>query len=163
MAGMIMNEKIKALEVLLTGLNNEDLGVVSREEALQMAKDLGADLVCESLMSSPPPCRLVAKGQAKQQRDQAKKQQGDKMGKVKEIRLSPEIEEHDYDTKRRQAEKLLQAGNPVLFTVKVNGKQAAPAKQLLERALQDLQHCGSKQSGMQVSGKQAAVTLLPKA
>jgi len=162
-ASIIMNEKIKVAEVLLTGLDGQEIGVVSREDALAMAKKLSADLVCTSLMSSPPPCRLVVKGQAKQQRDQQKKQDSNKPGKVKELRLTPEIEEHDYETKCRQAQKLLESGHSVLLVVKISGKQGAAAKELLERLVKDLAGVGSKQTGIQISGKQAAVQLQPKA
>ncbi|MEK3883463.1 translation initiation factor IF-3 [Paenibacillus sp. PL2-23] len=160
---LLMNEAIKASEVLLTGLNGERVGVVSREEALAMAKELKADLVCDSLMSSPPPCRLAGKGAAKREKDQAGKEERQQSGgmKVKEIRLTASIEEHDYDTKRRQAEKLLASGNGVLLVVKVQGKEGAAAKELLERLTGDLKHTGRRKTGIQVSGKQAAVELLP--
>ncbi|RIX60222.1 translation initiation factor IF-3 [Paenibacillus nanensis] len=160
---LIMNEAIKASELLLTGLSGESLGVVSREEALAMAKERKADLVCESLMSSPPPCRLVARGAAKQEKDQAGKAARQASGavKVKEIRLTPHIEEHDYDTKYRQAEKLLQSGNGVLLVVKIQGKEGQAAKALLERLTGDLKGYGTRKTGIQQSGKQAAVELLP--
>lgn len=160
---LIMNEAIKVSEVLLTGLDGESLGVVSRDEALAMAKELKADLVCDSLMSSPPPCRLVARGAAKREKDQAGKEARQTSGqiKVKEIRLTPHIEEHDYDTKCRQAEKLLQGGNGVLLVVKIQGKEGPAAKALLERLVSDLKESGSRKTGIQLSGKQAAVELLP--
>ena len=160
---LIMNEAIKASEVLLTGLNGESLGVVSREEALAIAKELKVDLICDSLMSSPPPCRLVGRGAAKREKDQAGKEARQQSGqvKVKEIRLSANIEDHDYDTKCRQAEKLLSAGNGVLMVVKITGKEGPAAKALLERLTADLKASGKKKTGIQVSGKQAAVELLP--
>ncbi len=202
---MIMNEKIRVSEVQLTGLQGEDLGVVSRDKALAMARELKADLVCLSLMSSPPPCKLMARGQAKQQTGKAKRADtgratsgegwsytgsesgvfaaggaggkgkgagggsaggGAKGGpgqpaKVKELRLTPHIEEHDYDTKLRQASKLLAAGNGVQLVVRLQGKEGPKAKELLERMVKDLASNGKKQTGIQVSGKQAAVQLNP--
>jgi translation initiation factor IF-3 len=160
---MIMNEKIKASEVLLTGVNGEDLGVVSTKEALAMAKKLKVDLVCESLMSSPPPCRLIGQSSAKQAALQEKKQERKREQplKVKEIRLTPHIEDHDYDTKKSQAERILNAGDAVLLEVRIQGKEGAQAKELLERLLKDLAHCGQKQTGIQLSGKQAAVQVHP--
>lgn len=160
---MVMNEQIKASEVVLKGLDGEDLGVVDREEALRLARELGADLVCDNLMSSPPPCRLVAKGNArrereKQQQEERKAQGG---GKLKEIRLTPAIEDHDYDTKLRSAEKLLKDGNRVLLSVQAKGKEGAKAKELLERMLADLASAGRKTTGIQVSGKGAAVEVAP--
>lgn len=160
---MIMNEKIRASEVRLTGVKGEDLGVVSRDEALAMARELKVDLVCTSLMSSPPPCKLVGKGQAKQQISQEKRGERvkEQPSKVKELRLTPHIEEHDYDTKLRQAAKLLASGNGVQLVVRIQGKEGPKAKELLERMVKDLAGSGKKQSGIQVSGKQAAVQVLP--
>lgn len=154
---MIMNEKIKAKEIELTGLNGEDLGIMPTSEALAMAKKLKVDLVCTSLMSSPPPCRLIGAADAKREQQQAKA--SERTMKVKEIRLTPHIEDHDYETKRRQAEKLLESGDAVLLVVRIKGKEGALAKELLERLIKDLSHVGSKTTGIQLSGKQAAVQL----
>ncbi|OUS69361.1 translation initiation factor IF-3 [Paenibacillus sp. MY03] len=160
---LLMNEQIKSSEVLLTGLNGESLGVLSRQEALALAKEAKADLVCTSLMSSPPPCKLVSRGSAKAQRDQENKESRLKegSGKVKELRLTPDIEDHDYDTKLRQAAKLLDSGNRVLLVVKISGKEGPKAKALLERLVADLSGSGKKATGIQLSGKQAAVEMLP--
>ncbi|WP_270164412.1 translation initiation factor IF-3 [Paenibacillus sp. SYP-B4298] len=160
MAAVIMNEKIKAAEVQLTGLQGEALGIVTREAALAMAREAKADLVCLSLMSSPPPCKLEVRGKAKQQAPLAKRQEG-AAAKVKELRLTPHIEDHDYDTKLRQAAKLLEGGISVQLVVRIQGKEGAKAKELLERLVRDLAGNGTKQSGLQLSGKQAAVVLLP--
>lgn len=160
-----MNEQIKASEVRLTGLDGEDLGIVSREEALELARRYKVDLVCESLLSSPPPCRLIGRGAAKDRESRQRKEermQG-QAPKTKEIRLTPRIEDHDYETKLRQAEKLLHEGNAVQLVVKLAGsKEGAVAKELLERLSRDLSAGGTRETGIQVSGKQAAVRLLPK-
>ncbi|TVY10270.1 translation initiation factor IF-3 [Paenibacillus cremeus] len=161
---MLMNEQIKASEVQLTGVQGEDLGVVSRTEAIALAKQLKVDLVCDSLMSSPPPCRLIARGAAKQQKQQEKREAKVQEGtlKSKEIRMTPHIEDHDYDTKLRQALSLLASGHAVQFVVRLQGKEGPKAKALLERMVSDLAGAGVKESGIQVSGKQAAVRVLPK-
>lgn len=171
---MLMNEQIRASEVELTGLNGESLGVLSRVEALALARRLKADLVCTSLFSSPPPCRLMAKGAARQQasREQKAAQQASSAGapvarglleqrQTKEIRLTAGIGEHDLDTKRRQAEKLLESGKAVQLVVKLSGKEGPKAKELLERLVAALAACGKKETGIQISGKQAAVKLNP--
>nr|WP_216857309.1 translation initiation factor IF-3 [Paenibacillus tritici] len=164
-----MNEQIKAAEVELTGLKGERLGTVSRNEALALAKAAGADLVCTSLMSSPPPCSLVAKGkgkaaaQAARKGDTSRPQGGSSNEKVKELRFTAHIEEHDYDTKLRQADKHLRSGKPVQLVVKSSGaKEAAAAKAVLERLVADLKDAGSKASGLQTSGKGAQVRVNPR-
>ncbi|CAH0120194.1 MULTISPECIES: translation initiation factor IF-3 [unclassified Paenibacillus] len=156
---MIMNEKIKASEVQLTGLNGEDLGIVPTSEALAMARELKVDLVCTSLMSSPPPCKLIGAGAAKQEKQQARKKEREP--KVKEIRLTPQIEDHDYETKKQQAERILKSGDSVMFVVRVQGKEGAKAKGLLEEMLKDIGGAGRQKTGIQLSGKQAAVQVDP--
>jgi translation initiation factor IF-3 len=160
---MMKNEKIKASEVQLTGLKGEDLGVVPTVEALALAKKLKVDLVCTSLMSSPPPCKLIAAGQAKQEVLQEKQQarKREQAPKVKEIRLTPQIEDHDLETKRQQAGRILQSGDALLLVVKISGKEGAKAKELLEALLRDLSPLGRKRTGIQLSGKQASVQLDP--
>lgn len=161
---MITNEQIKATEVLLTGINGEDLGVVPTKEALERAKSLKVDLVCTSLMSSPPPCKLVGKGNYKMEHNKVKQQErkASSGNKLKEVRLTSHIEEHDYDTKKRQAERILTAGNDVQLTVLVDKKKSDPAKQLAEELVRDLKHCGQLDKGIQVSGKQVIAILKAK-
>ncbi|MCE0448789.1 translation initiation factor IF-3 [Brevibacillus sp. AF8] len=160
---MILNEKIKAAVVQLTGVNGEDLGIISTKEALQMAKEQGVDLVCLSLASSPPPCQLVNRTNYKEQliKENAKNRKAVKGVKVKEIRLSAYIEDHDYDTKKRQAERILLSGDAVQLIVKLEKKENQEAKRLLEQLIKDLNHCGKQDKGIQVSGKQVVANLLP--
>lgn len=156
---MIKNEKIKAAEVELTGLQGEELGVMPTKEALAMAKKLKVDLVCTSLYASPPPCRLVSAGTAVQEEQQAKRRE--RQPKQKELRLSPQIEEHDYEVKRSQAERILRGGDEVLLVVPCKGKESGMARKLLEELVQDLKTSGRRTTGIQQSGKQAAVVLEP--
>lgn len=157
---MIMNEKIKASEVQLTGIHGENLGVVATSEALALAKKLKVDLVCTSLMSSPPPCKLIGAGAAKQEAQQARKKEN-KESKVKEIRLTPHIEDHDLDTKKQQAERILNSGDSVLLVVKIQGKEGTRAKELLELLIKELAPDGRPLTKIQLSGKQAAVQIDP--
>lgn len=169
---VFINEQIKASEVMLTGLKGEKLGIVSREDALAMARSEKADLVCTSLMSSPPPCSLIAKGRGKAhvQKEVAtrKSDDGGKPGKngkekIKELRFTAHIEEHDYDTKLRQAEKHLHSGKPVLLVVKSSGaKEAAISKTVLERLVADLKEVGVKDTGIQTGGKGSQVKINPR-
>lgn len=182
---VFINEQIRASEVDLTGLRGEKLGFVSRDEALALAREAGADLVCTSLMSSPPPCSLMPKGKGKDKaralNAQAGKGGGRSAGssgagaggrsasaggrpeKAKELRFTAHIEEHDYDTKLRQAEKLLRAGKPVQLVVKASGaKEGAAARSVLERLLTDLKDIGTRESGIQTSGKGSQVKVNPR-
>jgi translation initiation factor IF-3 len=154
---IVMNERIKASEVHLTGVSGEDLGIVRTSEALAMARKLKVDLICTSMMSSPPPCKLQGSGAAKQEAQQASKR--DRQPKVKEIRLTPQIEDHDYETKKQQAERILKSGDSVMLVVKIQGKEGPKAKQLLENFIKELNSTGRAQTGIQLSGKQAAVQI----
>lgn len=164
MAQIIKNEKIKAAEVQLTGLNGEDLGVMSTREALALAKQYKVDLVCMSLMSSPPPCKLIGAGAARDEAQQAKKQAGkspDKR-KVKEIRLQLQMEDHDRDVKQSQAERILKKGDSVKFVIQVHGaKEGEAGKVWAEELCKALKDVGSRTTGVQVSGKQVVVQLDP--
>lgn len=154
---MIKNNKIKAEEVHLTGMDGEDLGIVLTSEALAMAKENKVDLVCTSMMSTPPPCKLIGSGTAKQDKQKANKK--DRKPKLKEIRLTPFIEEYDFETKKRRAEQILQSGDSVNFVVK--GKGSPKSKEMLETLLKELSHLGKKKTGIQMSGKQTVVQVDP--
>ena len=160
---MILNEKIKASEVELTGLNGEDLGIMPTKEALKLAKEAGVDLVCLSLASSPPPCQLIARQDAQQKKVKEKQAQRkqEKGPKIKEIRLNADIEQHDYDTKKRQAEKILRSGDWVQLNVKLQRKETEAAKKLVTELAADLEDCARQEKGIQVSGKQVSLTLRP--
>lgn len=161
---MIKNEKIKASEIELTGLNGEDLGIMSTKEALALAKQHKVDLVCLSLMTSPPPCKLIRAGAAIQEAQQEKKKSGkspDKR-KVKEIRLNLQMEDHDRDTKQAQAERILKKGDSVKLVIQVHGsKEGAAGKEWAEQLSKSLAEYGTKTTGIQVSGKQVVVQLDP--
>lgn len=161
---MIVNEKIKAAEVELKGMNGEDLGIVPTKDALRMAKELNVDLVCLSLATSPPPCQLVDQSSFKQQKNQEKQKErkAEKGAKVKEIRLSAFIEDHDFDTKKRQAERMLSSGDDVQLVVKLDRKESKEARELLERLVQELSGYGKQEKGIQASGKQVQVMMKPR-
>jgi translation initiation factor IF-3 len=160
---MILNEKIKAEEIQLTGVDGEDLGIIPTKEALQMARKLKVDLVCLSMLSSPPPCQLVRHSDFKNQtnKDKQKQRKAEKGRKVKEIRLSAYIEDHDYETKKRQAEKILTTGDTVQLVVRLEKKESILAKELIERLIKDINHAGKQEKGIQVSGKQVTAMLRP--
>lgn len=160
---MMKNEQIKASEVQLIGLDGEDRGIVETKEALRIARELGVDLVCLSFASSPPPCQLVrhADFKAKADKEKAKNRKQEKGAKVKEIRLSAFIEDHDYDTKKRQAERILTAGDIVQLVVRLEKKESQEAKRIIEQLVRDLAHCGRQEKGIQVSGKQVMAVMNP--
>lgn len=106
----MVNEGIRAREVRLIGPNGDQVGVKQKKEALEMARNADLDLVMVAPKAKPPVCRIMDYGkyrfeQQKKQKEARKKQ---KTITLKEIRLSPNIEEHDFNTKLRNARKFLQ-------------------------------------------------------
>ena len=114
-SGDLVNEKIRFNEVLLIGPNGEQFGKVSRFQALKKAEELDLDLLCVAPNANPPVCKKRAK--------EAKKNQ--KIIEIKEIQLTPQIGEHDIQTKVTAAIKFLADGNKVKVGVRFKGRQLA--------------------------------------
>lgn len=122
---LLINERIRAKEVQLIGANGEKLGVVSLETALDKAYEAKLDLVLVSPNAQPPVCKLMNYGkykfeQAKKEKESRKNQ---KTFELKEIRVTPNIEQHDFDFKAKNARKFLEDGNKVKITVRFRGRE----------------------------------------
>ena len=122
---MPINEAIKAAEVRLIGANNEQLGVMSIEDARSYAYNNGVDLVLIAPTANPPVCRAIDYGKFCFERDKREKEARKKqvIVKVKEIQLSCRIEQHDFDTRVNQAKKFLLEGNKVKAVVRFKGRE----------------------------------------
>jgi translation initiation factor IF-3 len=139
----LVNEAIRADEVLLSDENGADLGPVARAEALALARAHGCDLVQDGAFSSPPRCHLVPAGHATAQA--ARPTHDRSGGPPKEIRVSTAMAAHDVQTRRRQAAGLLARG----YTVKLSARLAkaeranpAAARALLEDLARELADAG---------------------
>lgn len=125
--GDLVNEKIRFPEVLLIGPNGEQFGKVSRQEAMKKAYEYELDLLCVAPKANPPVCKLINYGkyrfEAKKKAKEAKKNQ--KIIEIKEIQLTPQIGEHDIQTKVNAAIKFLKDGNKVKVGVRFKGRQLA--------------------------------------
>ncbi|MCP8617075.1 translation initiation factor IF-3 [Salirhabdus salicampi] len=133
---IFINERIRAREVRLIDANGEQLGVKSRQEALELAEKANLDLVMVAPNAKPPVCRIMDYGkfryeQQKKDKENRKKQ---KVINIKEVRLSPAIEEHDFNTKLRNARKFLAKGDKVKATVRFRGR-AITHKELGQKVL----------------------------
>ena len=117
--GPRINEDIRVKEVRLIDENGENRGVVSIREALQIAADAGLDLIEISPQAVPPVCKVLDYGkykyEAQKRKAEAKKNQ--KVIEIKELKLRPMIDKHDYEVKVKQAKRFLDEGNKVKFTV----------------------------------------------
>lgn len=122
-----VNEQIRASEVRLIGTNGEMLGVVSLSEALQKAQDAELDLVMVSAAAKPPVCKIIDYGkykyeQARREKEARKKQH---VVEIKEIRMSPNIDKNDLNTKIEAARKFLTRGDRVKVTLRFRGREMA--------------------------------------
>ena len=122
-----INEMIQAPEVRLIGAEGEQIGVVSREDALDRSANIGLDLVIVADNANPPVCKIMDYGKFKYE-EQKKKNEARKKQKtidVKEIKLRPNIDSHDYDVKMRSMLKFLNEGDKVKVTMRFRGREMA--------------------------------------
>lgn len=122
---LLINERIRAKEVQLIGANGEKFGVVSIEEALDKAYEAKLDLALVSPNAEPPVCKLMNYGkykfeQAKREKESRKNQ---KTFELKELRVTPNIEKHDFEFKAKNARKFIEDGNKVKITVRFRGRE----------------------------------------
>ncbi len=127
----LINEQIKDSEVRVIGPEGGQLGVMSIAEAREKAEEAGLDLVRVSPNAKPPVCKIIDFGKfryemARKEKDAKKKQ---KVVEIKEVRLSPNIEENDLNTKITQARKFLMKGNRVKVTLRFRGRELAYVNQ----------------------------------
>ena len=123
----MVNEQIRDKEVRLIGENGEQLGIMSSKEAYMMAKEAELDLIKIAPTAKPPVCKIADFGkfryeQTRREKEAKKKQ---KITEVKEIRLSPNIDDNDLNTKANQARKFLQHGDKVKASLKFRGREMA--------------------------------------
>ena len=125
-----INGQIRAKEVQLIGDSGEKIGTISLNEALQKAEEKNLDLVLVAPNANPPVCKIMNYGkykfeQAKKEKEAKKKQ---KSFEIKEIRVTPNIEEHDFGFKSKNAKKFIQDGNKVKITVRFRGREVNNSK-----------------------------------
>ena len=127
----MINEQIRDKEVRLIGEDGEQLGIMSAKEALKMAKEADLDLVKIAPTAKPPVCKIIDYGKyryelARKEKEAKKKQ---KTIDIKEVRLSPNIEENDLNTKVNAARKFIQKGDKVKVTLRFRGREMAHMQQ----------------------------------
>ncbi len=160
------NEKISVREVRLILSNGNNVGVVSTREALAKARDEGLDLVEISPNSTPPVCKILDLGKYKyemqKRKNEAKKKQ--KVVEVKELKLTPMIDTHDYEVKLKNAKRFLTDGNKVKFTLKFRGRELSYQNQgldVLNRIKADLAEVGKVEQEPKLEGKAMGMLIGP--
>ena len=163
----MINEQIRDKEVRLVGADGEQLGIVSSKEAQKIADEAGLDLVKIAPNAKPPVCKVIDYGKyryemARKEKDAKKKQ---KTVELKEIRLSPNIEANDLNTKVNAAKKFLVKGNKVKITLRFRGREMAhmnSSKHILDDFAESLADVAVVEKAPKVEGRSIGMVLAEK-
>jgi translation initiation factor IF-3 len=165
--GPRVNEEINSLNVRLVDERGEMIGVVSRHDALARASQAGLDLVEVAANADPPVCKILDFGKFKyeeqKRKNEARKKQ--KTIEVKEIKLRPGIDDHDYDVKMRSMIKFIDEGDKVKVTMRFRGRELAHQElgmNVLVRVRDDLEKVAKVEQLPRMEGRQMTMVLSPK-
>ena len=157
---------IRVPEIRLIDHEGENHGVVSPERAIEMAEDVGLDLVEISPNASPPVCKIMDFGKFKyetqKKANEAKKKQ--KVIEVKEVKFRPNIDTHDYDVKMRNVTKFLEGGDKVKVTLRFRGREMAHqelGRDLLHKIADDIEGLGKSEAMPKMEGRQMIMVAAP--
>ena len=160
------NERIRALDVQVIGSIGDNLGVMPLKKAIELAKQEELDLIEISPNTNPPVCKIMDMGKYKydlqKKANQAKKKQ--KTVSLKEIKLRPGTEIHDYNFKIKNAKKFISKGDKVKFTVKFKGREMQHielGKDLMKRIIDDTKDIGKVETHPKFEGRQMIMIIQP--
>ncbi len=164
---LMINEQIRDKEVRLIGEDGEQLGIMSSREAMRLAEEAGLDLVKIAPTAKPPVCKIVDYGKFKYEQTrkekEAKKKQ--KTIEIKEIRLSPNIDTNDLNTKMNAARKFLGKGDRVKVTLRFRGREMAHmanSKHILDDFAENLSDIATVEKEPKVEGRSMTMFLAEK-
>ena len=160
----MINEQIRDREVRLIGADGEQIGVVSSREAQKIADEAGLDLVKIAPNAKPPVCKVIDYGKyryemARKDKEAKKKQ---KTVELKEIRLSPNIDTNDLNTKMNAAKKFLAKGNKVKITLRFRGREMAhmsSSKHILDDFAENLSDIAVVEKAPKIEGRSIGLVL----
>jgi translation initiation factor IF-3 len=165
--GPRVNDEIGVLRVRLVDERGQMVGVIGRNEALAMAAEAGLDLVEIAPNADPPVCKILDFGKFKyeeqKKKNEARKKQ--KIIEVKEIKLRPSIDDHDYDVKMRSMTKFIGEGDKVKVTMRFRGRELAHQElgmDVLMRVRTDLESLAKVEQMPRMEGRQMTMVLSPK-
>lgn len=162
--GPRINDEIKAQQVRVVGADGEMLGVLSVSEGVKLAEEAGLDLVEVSPNAEPPVCKILDYGKYKyeQQKKASEARKKQKVVDVKEVKIRPGIEDHDYKVKMRSARKFLENGDKVKVTMRFRGREMAHQNigmDLLKRMIEELSDIGKVDLEPKMEGRQIIMVL----
>ena len=160
------NNRISSPDVQVIGSDGDNLGIISTNEAISMAKNQGLDLIEIAPNANPPVCKIMDMGKFKydvqKKANLAKKKQ--KIVSLKEIKLRPGTEIHDYNFKIKNAKKFITKGDKVKFTVKFKGREMQHVelgKNLMNRIIEDTKDIGKVETHPKFEGRQMIMIIQP--
>lgn len=164
---LMINEQIRDREIRLIGSNGEQLGIMSAREAMKLAEEAELDLVKIAPNAKPPVCKIIDYGKyryelARKEKEAKKKQ---KTVEVKEIRLSPNIDTNDLNTKVNAAKKFISKGNKVKITLRFRGREMAhmsKSKYILDDFAESLADIAVVDKPSKVEGRSMVMFLTAK-
>lgn len=164
---VIMNERIRVKEVRLIAEDGENIGVVLTSEALNRAYDNDLDLVLMSPDAKPPVAKIIDYGKYKFELQKKKRESSQKQKKIvlKEVRLSPTIDGHDFEVKMKQATKFLSQGNKVQFSLRFRGRMITHNEigmKVINRAIEHLEEISDVESKAKMDGRKCYAIIVPK-
>ncbi len=164
---MRINEEIRAKEVRLNSVNNEPLGIVQLRDALQMAMEQNLDLVEVAPTAKPPVCRIMDFGKFKyeQQKREKEVKKKQKIVTVKEVKLRPNIEDHDFEVKFKNAQRFLEDGDKVKVTIMFRGRELSHpelGRKVLDKMAIQIKDIANIERGAKLEGKNMIMILAPK-
>lgn len=162
-----VNEAIRVREVRLVSQDGEQMGIMATHEALRLARERGLDLVEVAAQARPPVCRIMDYSrwkyeQAKRQKEAKKRQ---KTQDVKEVKMRPNIDDHDFDVRARAAEKFLKNGDKVKATIMFRGRELAHVEngqRVLERLLDRVKELSIVERAPKIEGRNMVMVLSPR-
>ena len=163
-----INENIRFKEVLVIDQNGEQLGVMSKRDAMNRAYDAGLDLVCVAPKAKPAVCRIMDYGKYcfEQQKREKEARKNQKVVAIKEIRMFSAIDTHDFETKINQAKKFLQGGDKLKVSVRFRKRAIAHpqiGEELLERFKEACAEVGVVEKPAKMEGRSMVMFISPKA
>ena len=161
------NGEITAKEVRLIGADGENVGVVSIREALRLADDADLDLIEISPNATPPVCKILDLGKYRYelQKKKAEARKNQKVVEIKEVKLSPNIDTHDYEVKLRNAQRFISDGNKVKVPLRFRGSEMAYLQQgqdVMNRVVAESEAYAKVEQPAKLEGKQMTMVLAPK-
>ena len=151
---------------MVIGPNGEQYGVMSRNEALDKAEEVNLDLFCVSPGANPPVCKILDYGRHRyeQQKRAREAKKNQHVTQIKSLRLSPVIEEHDFNTKLRHARKWLEEGSKVKIDMRFRGRlitRVEVGKKTMNQFLDETKDLGSAEKRPKLEGNTVSVVISP--